>query len=112
MPERFIAAELIREKILHETRQEVAQGLLRPLNSRRHQAGRDQRRLQQPQIVPREIEYFIQLGDVGVAGILKLRFGLSFGKTVATRDRGVGVVLARAVNRVVVRPRLRRWILR
>src|SRR4051812_36884913 len=61
---------------------------------------------------PHTVVVLLQLGDVGVAGILDFRLGLSFGEAVAARDRSVGIILTGAVDRVVVRSRLRRWILR
>lgn len=53
-----------------------------------------------------------QSSDVGVAGFLDFRLGLSFRETIAARHRGIPVVLAGAVDRVVVWSRLRRRILR
>ena len=52
---------------------------------------------------PNTIVVLLQFGDVGVAGILDLRLGLSFGETVATCDRSIGVILTGTVDRVVVR---------
>ena len=52
-----------------------------------------------------------QFSNVGEAGFLNFRLGLSFGEAVATGDGSVGVVLSGTVNRVVVRSRLRGRVL-
>ncbi len=46
-------------------RQQVGQALLRPFHAGRNQAGRDQRRLEQAKVIPREVEHLGQAGDLG-----------------------------------------------
>src|SRR5579872_3157409 len=48
-----------------ESREQLLQTLLRSLDAGRDDAGGDQRRLQQSQVVPREVEHLVQLRQVG-----------------------------------------------
>ena len=49
---------------------------------------------------------FFKIADVGVASFFNFRFGLAFGEAVAPGNRRVRVVLAGAIDGVVVRARL------
>src|SRR5207342_1773576 len=60
---------------------------------------------------PYPLVVLLQFGDVGKAGRLDPRFGLSLGETVAAGHGGIRIVLTGSVDGLVIRTRLGRRVL-